>query len=370
MNQSVKGLVIDTSPKGEINVLTPNGEFLKFKWTKGALPQIGSEVEIQIPVTATRKKFYQQKSVLALAASFLLFFALIPLIGNLLLPGYTQVVAYVSVDINPSIELGLDKNGKVIEISGLNEDGSFLVKDLNLTNLPVKKAIEEITQKAILEKFISLEKENSILVTISNGENIPPKLKQLDQVINQTLDKNKIKGEAEVLEVSADVHEHAKSLGLSPGKYVVLMEAVDEGLEVDLEDMQRNSIVKAIKNAGGIPGQLISRAQNHKNEIRKLEEKVQEKLKSKIENQNNKDLAKDENEDEEKESKNRIQKQEPQQKKQGLNEQKEETIEDLTESAQDESEEDSEVEEQNDNEKPDKSDFSNGNMGEKKGPKR
>ena len=40
-----------------------------------------------------------------------------------------KVVATVTIDINPSIEIGLNYKNKVINIKGLNKDGKELIKD-------------------------------------------------------------------------------------------------------------------------------------------------------------------------------------------------------------------------------------------------
>ena len=41
---------------------------------------------------------------------------------------------YLIVDINPSIQLTLDKNDKVVEVTPLNSDGDILISELKLKN--------------------------------------------------------------------------------------------------------------------------------------------------------------------------------------------------------------------------------------------
>lgn len=52
----------------------------------------------------------------------------------------TTPAAYVSVDINPSVELGVNSFGKVISAQAYNEDGQKVLEGTNLVNFDVEKA--------------------------------------------------------------------------------------------------------------------------------------------------------------------------------------------------------------------------------------
>src|SRR5690606_28812142 len=44
--------------------------------------------------------------------------------------GKTKIAAYVSLDINPSVEMGLNSEQEVILMTGLNQDGVLLVEQI------------------------------------------------------------------------------------------------------------------------------------------------------------------------------------------------------------------------------------------------
>ena len=71
--------------------------------------------------------------------------------------------SFVSLDVNPSIELTLDENDKVISARGTNEDGQVLLVDVNLKGLTVEKAVEKITDLAV--EFGYLDEENKVVGT-------------------------------------------------------------------------------------------------------------------------------------------------------------------------------------------------------------
>lgn len=275
---------METSERGTVTLLTRQGEFINIPWDAACLPEVGSEVEVSQPVILPYwKKVLRKKQLWALAAACLVIFFLSTTVWTgFLFPGSNQVVAYVSVDINPSIELGLNEKALVLEVRGYNSDGDTILQNLaqqkvNLKNVNVEDAIQLITDEAVKEKYLAPDKENNVVITVSGGENAPKKVKQLDQEAKKVLEKYSLAGETSTLEVPLDMHDTAKTLGVSPGKYVILMEAVDQGLNLSLDDVKGKSIVKAVKEAGGVPGKLISKAQQDKNELKDVAQRAEDK---------------------------------------------------------------------------------------------
>lgn len=360
-NNREKGLVMEAN-SGEVIVMTHDGEFKSLVWEEEPLPEVGSEIIMadalaDLSATASekvisaknhaeaaseRRRFFSGK-FLGLAASLLLCLFTIPLLSSVLFSARQQVVAYVSIDINPSVELGLDEEGIVREAFGLNEDGTELLSTLHVVNQPVDNAIRAITDEAAKKHFIAPDKDNNILVTFStregkqkkivlgtergtenetaneiandpvniliketeteaerqisakkpesgdaevdiasktSREKVPYKkiLGKLEKVLNEevrtALHKQNIEAQVELLEVSAEIQQEAKKQGLSAGKYAIMLEAKEAGLEINVEDMKFSSVVQAIKEAGGIPGQIISRAKQDQQRLSEIEKEL------------------------------------------------------------------------------------------------
>lgn len=89
---------------------------------------------------------------------------------------YATPVSYISVDINPSVELGLNRLDRVVTVTAYNEDGAAVLKDLNLKNKPYTEAIElllvdetfggYLTEDALLSFTVVSEKEEELLTGI------------------------------------------------------------------------------------------------------------------------------------------------------------------------------------------------------------
>jgi hypothetical protein len=266
---------METSLKGYIMVLTNEGEFMKVPWSRKSLPSVGKEVEFVQPVT--NKVFSQNRALIPLVASIALILLLIPIWHGIFLPETQMVVAYINVDINPSLELGINKKGNVVEVRGLNDDGEKLLQNLELISIPIKEAMEILTTAAIQEKYLTSYKGNNVLITVSGDEKMTSKVRNLENEVKRVLNENNISAEADTLEVSEEIHKKAREENISTGKYVLYMEAVEEGLDVSLDDLRGDSIINVVKEAGGVPGQLISKVKADKNRIQEIHQRNEER---------------------------------------------------------------------------------------------
>lgn len=81
-----------------------------------------------------------------------------------LLPSPAKPNAVVSVDVNPSIDLIVDKNNKVISVSGTNEEGKMITAEEEIIGKDVEEAVELI---------INIESETGYLIkgSVQTGEN-------------------------------------------------------------------------------------------------------------------------------------------------------------------------------------------------------
>jgi len=89
--------------------------------------------------------------------------------GNLIAENPVQVekaLAYVTLDINPSIELAVDENDIVADTITLNEDADIAYSDLNLVGQTVEDATKTIVDNAIELGYITeISDTNAVSVT-------------------------------------------------------------------------------------------------------------------------------------------------------------------------------------------------------------
>lgn len=79
---------------------------------------------------------------------------LVLLAGSLgLWHAYREPVAFIGIDVNPSIELGVNCFDIVVEARPLNDDGRVLLDQVSLTGRPYRQAIDELAASAAFAPY-------------------------------------------------------------------------------------------------------------------------------------------------------------------------------------------------------------------------
>ncbi|KKM09219.1 hypothetical protein SY88_19495 [Clostridiales bacterium PH28_bin88] len=275
MRSGQRGVVMAVRGR-EVVALTPDGAFKKMR-VQGAVPRVGDEIMLADIKTGSRRGW-------GIAAAAMVALMLISSLVFQVVALPPVPAAFITLDINPSIELAVDRSERVIKAEPLNEEGRQLLSSLRLKGIRAERAVEEVAAEAVKQGFIRPGQENTVLIAWSpagNGQVQQDDLvDRLKSTAGQVLERGNLGAQVQTVKGSAEMHETAKELGLSVGKYAIWLTTQEAGLEVKLSDLQKSSIAKALKAAGGDPGQIIGKAHEEK-DFRKLEEKVKEKIKNK-----------------------------------------------------------------------------------------
>ena len=142
--------------------------------TPDILSKIKNSSEFRVPVK-TKRSFSEYFSVKRLSYSLVSIF-IIALLVTLVLssgPSTPVVASTITLDINPSIQITLDEDDFVINITGLNDEGEAVVsRDIKYRGLTLDRAIELIIEEAHRRGYIvDTTDENVILIKVdSNSE--------------------------------------------------------------------------------------------------------------------------------------------------------------------------------------------------------
>lgn len=118
-----KGLCIELNDEYSI-FIGPNGEFVHGKPARETA--VGEESYFYPKQEVAAKKRKAAKPVWAPVVAFL---AVAVLFLSVLLPEQ-EAFAYIQVQVNPGVELGIDEQYEVVSIRELNEDGRMLIEEL------------------------------------------------------------------------------------------------------------------------------------------------------------------------------------------------------------------------------------------------
>lgn len=192
MEMTKTGIIIEINDSN-IGILTPSGEFAYVKRNSRSVTM--GDLYSEEVFTHIKKKNINVKKIFLVAASFLL---LVLLSSGVFL--YNQPVSAITIDINPSIELYVNRWNKIIKVVPLNDDGKNLVNELSIKNLDISNGIEKIYEKCKSENYITedYKKDKAINIEVSNLKNHQLDLSKVEKKIendgiNIIIDNNKNK---------------------------------------------------------------------------------------------------------------------------------------------------------------------------------
>ncbi|HDR7355488.1 anti-sigma-I factor RsgI family protein [Bacillus wiedmannii] len=207
-----KGIVMDIK-KHSVVVLTPNGEFITCK-RKGDSCVIGEEISFEEQEQRTSRfsipYFLKPASLLVACFLCVLFFF------------YNQpeekVFAYVSVDINPSLEVSVTKDFRVIDLQACNDDGRHILKELKQwENKQLQEVIRTIIKQSQEDKYLTNDKQ-VMLTAVAKDKSLAPKLEKVMKELKKEYELKHIT--VEYQNSTMQVRENAKKAGIGTGFYI------------------------------------------------------------------------------------------------------------------------------------------------------
>jgi hypothetical protein len=215
-----KGIIMEID-ESFLTLLTPEGEFLHARRQNHPYA-IGEEIHffsIEMVKTSNQlnslKKIFRLKPVLGLMAAVVIFLGtFIPMHQN------NKAYAYMSIDVNPSIELGVNKKMQVVEMTGFNQEGKKIISRMSDWQ---KKDVSELAKTILAEiqkeGFLKTD-ERVIISTVLTKEpevKVEKKLQENIEEIKETVIKQKV--EVTVLKATEKEYQEAHKLGITTGKY-------------------------------------------------------------------------------------------------------------------------------------------------------
>ncbi|MEG2144501.1 MAG: hypothetical protein RRY40_04135, partial [Oscillospiraceae bacterium] len=172
---------------------------------------------------------------------------------------YLTPYSVVSMDINPSIELSLNRYDNVLKVVSENEDAQKALANVNLKNLKVDVALKEVTKAVMDNGYIKDGNGGVVISASSKNESKAQKLaenlgKEITAAVNENVTgENKVSVESKAV-TEADVLK-AHQMGVTAGKMDIIEKvAATSGKEIDKEfvELWKNIPVKDILAAAAL----------------------------------------------------------------------------------------------------------------------
>lgn len=186
----------------------------------------------------TKKKSYAIPSIVGALTCLVLALVLqfIPSEDKELLVS-NDVYAYVSVDINPSMEFQLDKNNKVVNIISYNDDAQLILDQEDFKGLTIQETISSLLANDMIKDYM-----NSGYMQVSVYSDDKNHSLALEKELDISLSKELSQSQYGCSCVSSEDHQAASNHHMSFGKY----QAIELILEIDdkysLEELNNMSM--------------------------------------------------------------------------------------------------------------------------------
>ncbi|SFJ00925.1 Anti-sigma factor N-terminus [Paenibacillus sp. UNC496MF] len=249
-----RGIVMETGSTHVI-VLMPDGQFRKVR--TALKPQVGDEITFAEQRRLRRPRKLYSFSVGAAAIMLMLF---IPLFVQHV-SKQPDVVAYLTMDVNPSIELGINKDERVESLRAINADGADVTKGLAYKGRPLPEVTEAIMDRISAGPYLNSGEGDVVITSVAVGGAVKPAeeiglTSHMDEAVRKSLAKTEkgrqLKIEVTTLSAPQDVRDEATKIGLSSGKMAFYLMAKNQGYRVTIKELKQESLHQAAKPMGGV----------------------------------------------------------------------------------------------------------------------
>lgn len=220
------GVIVDLN-RTQAMILLNDGTFQKIRKKRGY--RVG-EVII-IPVQG--KKLYH--TTLFVIAASLILCTLSAITGFRV---YTKPTAVVSIDINPSIELNLNRFGKIVSVKAWNREGAKVLETVLVKNKNYQQGVQLLMSSALMQSYIA--KDNYIRVAVQSETEAETIKDSVQEVIRNEIERRQV--EIESFCVDHSLLEQAHHYGMSAGKYLAVEELSEVDASVDIEEYSHCTI--------------------------------------------------------------------------------------------------------------------------------
>ena len=274
-----KGIVMECG-ENYIIVMTPDGEFRRISGN-GLSCGVGDEIAlndrrrffpIALRMPSPRRRLVSAAALIAVLLACVLVFE----------SGPAQAVAYVTVDINPSLEVGISADERVVEVRGLDEEGSALARLVDYRNLTLEQFAAELFVRIRQSSGFDLASATILVTGTVVDESVPldsyelaEKVKrQIETLAESAIAESRAPAAAEasvssaaqnaavmaanraavsvmVLSAPKEVRQAAIASGVSTGKLAVGLLAGRERKRIAVEEIKTKSVGQLLTEYGG-----------------------------------------------------------------------------------------------------------------------
>lgn len=144
--------------------------------------------------------------------------------------------AYVDIDVNPSIELGVNRFDRVVSARPLNEDAEDVLMGFDVTWSTYEEALDRIGEELASAGYLTSDAAVSVTVSCDDVE----QYQKIESASRHCLEDDAV--EVSCSHASSLEHHEAHESGMGVGKWRVWQELLDGGVDLAAEDAAQMSM--------------------------------------------------------------------------------------------------------------------------------
>lgn len=137
---------------------------------------------------------------------------------------YFTPAAYIDLDVNPSLELTVNRFGRVIASAAYNDEASQVLSATSVQNKAYAEAVDGLLDKMIAQAYLAPEGLVCVTIQAGQAEMQQKLLSGVETAVASSLSGHHTSAVVEVSCVTAEIKEGAASHHVSPARYMAITE--------------------------------------------------------------------------------------------------------------------------------------------------
>ena len=143
----------------------------------------------------------------------------------------------IGIDVNPSIEIAVNRNDKILKVNALNEGGKKIIDDMDLKNVNLNVALNALIGSMVKYGYLTVDDANILISVQNDDKDESSKMKEVVvNIINDSLNDSKISATILNQTISSndpEVEKISKDNNISYGKALFIEELVKKDSSLD-----------------------------------------------------------------------------------------------------------------------------------------
>lgn len=163
--------------------------------------------------------------------------------------GGEEVSTVITMDVNPSIQMRLNRDDAVVSVIGENKEAEDILKDMDLEQTDMTVAVNAVIGSMVKQGYLTTD-NNTVLLSVENDDADERSRveKELSENISSTLSTYDISGAilAQDMDIDDDMETIVNKYDISYGKAALIEEIMEERSDYQIEDLVKLSAQELI----------------------------------------------------------------------------------------------------------------------------